>query len=212
MKAALVRRLEAGLLRVLSRERQESPRRLLVEVDELFRELRPVEPALARASPRLGAVLELTAWTLALHRVRQGGARCTVAETRGLVVGALETSVERYPRLLLHAAGRLRFTPGQLRRKARELEAVGRLELPFGWDGRLVSGPGRSLEYRVEYRRCGALEFLRAHGEEGLAPAICALDFVESRALGLGLRRRGTLAEGCGLCDFHYRWRAGARG
>ena len=62
-----------------------------------------------------------------------------------------------------------------------------------------------TFDFGVDYVRCGNLELAKKLGAEAFAPYICMSDIVLSDALGWGLTRTQTLADGCSHCDFRFK-------
>lgn len=70
---------------------------------------------------------------------------------------------------------------------------------------RYVVGDGKDFDIGVDYLRCGNLELARQLGAEDFAPYVCMSDIALSDALGWGLTRTQTLADGCNYCDFRFK-------
>jgi hypothetical protein len=68
---------------------------------------------------------------------------------------------------------------------------------------RVEPGPGELLALDVE--RCPLAELFAREGTPEVGPLICKLDDVMVEALGVELRRTGTIAAGATRCDFRYR-------
>lgn len=66
-------------------------------------------------------------------------------------------------------------------------------------------GEGDEFDFGVNYLRCGNLTFMKKHGGEEFAPYVCMSDIVLSEAMGWGLIRTQTLADGCIHCDFRFK-------
>ena len=65
-----------------------------------------------------------------------------------------------------------------------------------------LSSEGEEFDFGVNYLQCGNYRFVMEHEGETFAPYICMSDIALSDALGWGLMRTQTLADGCGHCDF----------
>ena len=65
-----------------------------------------------------------------------------------------------------------------------------------------LSGTGEDFDLGVNYFQCGNYRFAMEHGGEAFAPYICMSDIALSDAMGWGLTRTQTLADGCDHCDF----------
>lgn len=108
----------------------------------------------------------------------------------------------------LKARGAAEFTPQALERLRQWARWSALRAYPGDWVGRYVEGAGQgaqAFDYGYDMLECGAVKFLRAAGAGDAAAYFCLNDFPKSRALGTGLRRSGTLAQGAALCDFRYR-------
>ena len=68
-----------------------------------------------------------------------------------------------------------------------------------------VPGDGQTFDFGVDYIKCASCKFLERQGAFELARYSCPADILYSRALGWGLRRTTTLAEGAERCDFRFR-------
>jgi len=88
------------------------------------------------------------------------------------------------------------------RAKQQETTCFGDFEIRY-----LFSEEG-DFDVGVNYLQCGNYHFALKHGGEAFAPYICMTDIVLSDAMGWGLTRTQTLADGCDYCDF--RMKSGA--
>ena len=68
-----------------------------------------------------------------------------------------------------------------------------------------LTGRGDDFDIGVNYLKCGNYNFAMEHGGEEFAPFICMSDIALSDALGWGLMRTQTLADGCDFCDFRFK-------
>lgn len=76
---------------------------------------------------------------------------------------------------------------------------------PADWVGKAVLGSGQDFDLGYDYSQCGAVKYFKANGVEKVAPYFCLNDFSMSKAMGTGLARVHTIAQGDGLCDFRYK-------
>ena len=65
-------------------------------------------------------------------------------------------------------------------------------------------GDGVALDFGVDYLRCANLDFVLQNEVASFAPFVCLADLALSDALGWGLVRSETLADGCARCDFRF--------
>jgi hypothetical protein len=72
-------------------------------------------------------------------------------------------------------------------------------------------GDGDEFDLGVNYLQCGNHQFVLEHGGEEFAPYVCMSDIALSDAMGWGLIRTQTLADGCDRCDFRFKSGAATR-
>ncbi len=78
--------------------------------------------------------------------------------------------------------------------------------LKFGdFEIRYINGDGKEFDWGVDYVACGHYTFLKAQGAEEFAPYVCLSDMALGDALGWGLIRTQTIADGCESCDFRFK-------
>lgn len=75
---------------------------------------------------------------------------------------------------------------------------------PEDWVMRFVEGDG-DFSYGVDVTECAIKKYLDRQGAPELTKYLCLTDYLTSEAVGRGLVRYKTLAEGCDCCDFRYR-------
>jgi hypothetical protein len=72
------------------------------------------------------------------------------------------------------------------------------------WVMTFVEGNGQDFTYGVDVTECAILKYLEKQGASELTRYLCLTDYLTSEAMGRGLVRYKTLAEGCKGCDFRY--------
>jgi len=87
----------------------------------------------------------------------------------------------------------------QSRARKQEKGRFGDFEIEY------LVGNGDDFDFGVNYLQCGNLNFVKKHGGEEFAPYICMSDIALSDAMGWGLIRTQTLADGCHHCDFRFK-------
>ncbi|MHC4462961.1 MAG: L-2-amino-thiazoline-4-carboxylic acid hydrolase [Planctomycetota bacterium] len=94
-----------------------------------------------------------------------------------------------------------RFLKRRVRRRAERNE-----QLKFGdFEVRYLIGDGEEFDWGVDYVACGNYNFMKVQGSEEFAPYVCMSDIALSDALGWGLIRTQTIADGCQSCDFRFK-------
>jgi hypothetical protein len=144
-----------------------------------------------------------TGWFLAMYRVLIP--RGVSLEGVGrLVYEATGAFLEAYPRLLRRLFGQMTFSRRYMERARRRAAESHEGKYPRGYVYDFVEGDGETFDYGIDYRQCASCLFLEEHGALELAPYLCAMDVLYSEALGWGLKRTQTLAEGYDKCDFRF--------
>jgi len=82
------------------------------------------------------------------------------------------------------------------RARRRQVNRFGDFEIEY------LVGDGKDFDVGVNYLKCSNYRFAMNHGAKDFAPYICMSDIALSDALGWGLIRTQTLADGCDHCDF----------
>ncbi len=73
------------------------------------------------------------------------------------------------------------------------------------WVINFVEGNGRDFTYGIDVTECAIQKYLARQGAPELTRYLCLTDYITSEAIGRGLVRNKTLAEGCDCCDFRYK-------
>ncbi len=85
------------------------------------------------------------------------------------------------------------------RARKKEKQRFGDFEIEYVIDGE------DEFDFGVNYIKCGNYKFVAEHGGEAFAPYVCMSDIALSEAMGWGLIRTQTLADGCPYCDFRFK-------
>jgi len=116
---------------------------------------------------------------------------------------ALRSRMARFPNWKRRLMRRIMFS-GVVRRivarraRRNEKQRFGDFEIEFVIDG------GDEFDFGVNYLQCGNYKFVAEHGGKAFAPYVCMSDIALSEAMGWGLIRTQTLADGCAHCDFRF--------
>jgi hypothetical protein len=73
------------------------------------------------------------------------------------------------------------------------------------WVINFVEGNGPDFTYGIDVTECAIQKYLAREGAPELTRYLCLTDYITSEAIGRGLVRNKTLAEGCDHCDFRYK-------
>ena len=193
MKDSLVARYSEEFATTLQREVRQ-------EYEKLIPEIPYITGVRARA---LNTFLLITAQELAAYKAMKKQEK-PPAEAWELCHLALRLRVEKIPRLRRWLLRRLMFSSLMRRimaRRARQQQngGFGEFEIEY------LIGEGDDFDLGVNYLQCGNYRFVMNHGGEAFAPYVCMSDIALSDAMGWGLIRTQTLADGCDYCDFRFK-------
>ena len=168
-----------------------------------FETLIPQFPYIGGKQPHTEFVV-FTGMLLAIYRVNKAHGK-TVEQTGEMVFEFGRAFLDSLPKFLLRL-----FMPLSFSRRAMERIRKGAIEshqrkFPEGNVIDFIEGDGENYDYGVDYFECASCKFLTKQGAPELAPYLCPVDIHYSRALGWGLTRTMTLAEGADKCDFRFK-------
>ncbi len=177
---------------------------LLKEMREEYKKLIPEIPFIKEVRARfLNTFLIGTAQELAVYKAMQihGKPPSEAWELCHQAIGLLIETVPKWKRWLLKWLMFSNFV-----RKVMERRASTQQKGFFGdFEIKYLVGKGDDFDIGVNYHRCGNYNFAMKHGSAAFAPYICMSDIALSDALGWGLTRTQTLADGCSYCDFRFK-------
>jgi hypothetical protein len=193
MKASLVARYGKEFTSTLQREGRR-------EYEKLIPEIPYIKGARARS---LNSFLLITAQELAAYKAMKKHGK-PPGEAWELCHEALRfrlAEIPQWKRWLLR-----RFMFSLLVRKIVARRASQQQKVCFGdFEVEYLMGEGDKFDFGVNYLQCGNHTFVKRHGGEEFAPYVCMSDIVLSEAMGWGLIRTQTLADGCPHCDFRFK-------
>jgi hypothetical protein len=178
---------------------------ILKENHREYEALIPKIPYVGGKKNPLETYLIQSAWALALYRALKNRGR-TAEETGSICYEMIEAQVYSYPRLLRDLVGRWYFARYRSGVRKGSAESQRRL-YPEDWVWSFIQGDGREFDFGMDMTECAICKFFHAQGADQLTPHLCRTDFAVSKALGMGLVRTTTLAEGGAKCDFRYKRR-----
>lgn len=176
---------------------------LLLDTRREFESLIPQLPYIGGKQPFTEFIV-FTGMLLAVYRICKSEGR-SVEETGGLVYEIGRAFLDSSPSILKPMFGRMNFSGRYLSRlRDRALESHQR-EFADGYVYDFIEGDGTTFDYGVDYLECASCKFLARQAAPELAPYLCPVDILYSEALGWGLTRTMTLAEGADRCDFRFK-------
>ena len=173
---------------------------LVRQAQREYEELMPDIPFIGGPGVHMTEDLLESAQVLAYLRVlkRQGK---TLDESWEIVSSALKTRVAEYPRLVIKLAGLRAFSSFYVRSLQRQAFESHKRKYPGGFVFDIVLGNGQAFDWGLDFTECGICKFYQAQSATEFLPMVCSLDYILSDALGYGLARTQTLAEGAERCN-----------
>ena len=168
------------------------------EYEKLIPEIPYIKGLRARA---FNLFLQITAQEVAVYKAMKKHQK-PPTETWELCHQALRLRVAKIPRWKRWLLRNLMFSP--LMKKIMTTRAKQKQKVSFG-EFEVEYLMGEDFELGINYLQCGNHKFAMKHGAEEFAPYICMSDIALSDALGWGLIRTQTLADGCDYCDFRFK-------
>ena len=177
---------------------------ILKETRHEYEELIPKLPYVGGKKNPLTKSLVQSAWALALFRALKVHGE-TAEETGKMVYDMVEMQLRSYPKLLRYLVGRWYFTRYNYNKMKRQASDSQKRLYPEDWVWSFIRGDGKEFDWGMDNTECGVCKFFHAQDANELTPYLCKLDFGMSQALGMGLVRTMTIAEGDEKCDFRYK-------
>ena len=179
--------------------------------DRLYRETRQeyekIIPDIPHIEgPRADALnlfLLIVAQELAVYRIMKKNGK-SLGETWEICHEAIKLKMEKFSRVKRWLLKKLMYSNFLMKRVKRRVESGEQLK--FGdFEIKYLIGDGKEFDWGVDYVACGNYNFLKAQGAEEFAPYVCLSDMALGDALGWGLIRTQTIADGCESCDFRFK-------
>ncbi|MFC1929772.1 L-2-amino-thiazoline-4-carboxylic acid hydrolase [Chloroflexota bacterium] len=179
--------------------------------DTLYREARQEYEALIPQIPHikdfrggpLNSFLRITAQELAVYKAMKKHGK-TAGEAWEICHEALRLRMKQFPKIKRWLFGYIMYSHF-LKRVVKKRAEEGKQVRSGDFEVRYLIGDGESFDYGVDYIACGNYKFLQNQGAEEFAPYVCMSDIALSDAMGWGLIRTETLADGCEKCDFRFK-------
>ncbi len=179
--------------------------------DALYRVARAEYEKILPQIPRINGIrakmlnhfLRVTAQEVAVYKaVKERGA--TPSEAWEICHEGIRLRMAEFPRWKRWLLERLMYSA--LMRRIMSRRELKNQHGRFGdFEVRYMTGDGADFDFGVDYVRCGNLELAKKLGAAEFAPYVCMSDIAFSDALGWGLIRSQTLADGCSHCDFRFK-------
>jgi hypothetical protein len=181
----------------------ENARALTAEARREFEDLIPQLPYIGGKQP-FTEFIAFTGMLLAVYRISKAQGK-TVEQTGELVYEIGRAFLKSFPVFLLRILTPLNFSRRSWNRTRKGAAESHKREYPDDYVYDFIEGDGVIFDFGVDYLECASCKFLVKQGAPEIAPYICPVDILFSEALGWGLTRTTTLAEGAEVCDFRFK-------
>ncbi len=170
------------------------------EYEKIIPEIPHIEGPRARA---LNLFLLIVAQELAVYRIMKKHGK-SLGEAWEICHEAIKLRMEKFSKIKRWLLKKLMYSNFLMKRVKRRAERGEQLK--FGdFEVKYLIGDGKEFDWGVDYVACGHYTFLKAQGAEEFAPYVCLSDIALGDALGWGLIRTQTIADGCESCDFRFK-------
>ncbi len=194
------KRVRPVLVRYLGKGNVET---MMRETRAEYRNLIPQLPDIGGKQP-FTQFLVFTGLWLALYRVARLRGK-SVEQVGELIYEICRAFLRGYPVFLTRLMGGVSFSPSYLQKLRKRAAESWRSRSADDYVYNFIEGDGEKFDYGVDYFQCAGCKFLTSQGAPELAPYLCPVDILYSEALGWGLQRTMTLAEGASRCDFRFK-------
>ena len=177
---------------------------IIPEARNEFEALIPELPYIGGKANFLTRSLVGTGWCLALYRVLKKRGK-TVEETGEVIDATVRSQFASIPKPIRFLIGRYMGSKLYLNRLKRQAALSQERKYPEDWVLTIIDGDGADFDYGIDFTECGVCKFCKVHDAEEMVPCLCATDFPVSEALGTGLIRTTTLADGSDRCNFRFK-------
>ena len=175
-------------------------REALREYEKLIPDIPHLE---GRLAGQLNSFLMITAQEVALWKAMKNHG-LTPADAWEICHEAITRRMKNFSKIKRWLLTQMMYSGMAIRRMKKRAEA--RTHLRSGdFEVKYVIGDGIEFDYEVDYVACGNYKFALDQGVEEFAPYICMSDIALGKALGWGLARTETLADGSNQCDFRFK-------
>ena len=178
------------------------------EIEAIYHEARQNFEALIPQLPYIGGDanglttnLVQSAWCLAIYQTMQPRGK-TAEDVGRIIYRAVQGMMDASPRGFLRLGGVLQTSSLSLESLTAEAALSQQRRYPGDWVFEMVEGDGKTFDWGLDYTECGICKFYQAQGVSEFTPYLCLLDFPMSEAMGSGLVRTETLANGDARCNF----------
>lgn len=188
---------------LLSRYGEEETETFLAQAREHFVALLPALQDPGSKLAHLRIFTAAAAMQLALYKAMHAHGK-TEQEVWEICETVIGQKLDSLPGLFKRFSNALFFSKF-LQKQSKKLAEQSQEQDFGGWAFRFVQGDGETFDYGIDYTSCAIHTLMQEHDAEAFSPYICLSDLVASEALGWGLVRDETIAQGCKRCNFRFK-------
>lgn len=193
MRSSLIARYGEEVTNELQRE-------VLQQYEKMIQEIPYIRGLRARA---LNTFLLISAQELAVYKAVAKRGK-SPSEAWELCHETLRLRLAEFPKWKKQMMRRFMFS--SLVRQIVARRAYKKQKHRFGdFEIEYIIGDGEDFHFGVNYLQCANYKFVLEHGGADFAPYVCMSDIALSEAMGWGLIRTQTLADGFPHCDFRFK-------
>ncbi len=168
-----------------------------------FEKLIPKIPYIGGSANSMTDTLVQMTSLLALYRILKREGK-PVSEIGDLFYEMAQAQVNRFPQWLRHLIGRFYLSRWNFRRLRKKAAVSQQRQYPGDFVIELVPANDAKTLQGINYLECGIVKFFTEQDAAELTPHMCRIDFLLFPAMGIQLKRTGTIAQGCTHCDFRF--------
>jgi hypothetical protein len=180
----------------------DSALRIAQQARKEYADLLPRTPQFAGRINLFNWTMGMNAMIVALHRSMMTDGR-RGEDTARILFAISEEAHRSIPGVFRWVAGRIFFSRAFLWLARRSATRV--RDHPEGWMIDYQTGDGEACDWYFECSECGAVKYMRRHGAEELAAYCNYIDFIQSRAFGLGMQNPQNIGQGDSVCREYFK-------
>ncbi|MFN8371962.1 MAG: L-2-amino-thiazoline-4-carboxylic acid hydrolase [Anaerolineae bacterium] len=195
--------LALGTAQFVARWGEAEAQHIIAQTRAEFERLIPQIPYIGGKENSFTDTIEQMTSLLALYRTLK--ARGTPLDEIGQLSHHMAQAwIDQFPALARSIIGR--FYMSRWWRKRTEKKALDsqRREYAGAFVYEVLPGDGENYQWGVNYLECGVVKYFHAQSADEFTPYMCVIDFLMFPAMGIELKRQGTIANGCTHCDFRF--------
>ena len=168
-----------------------------------FEKLLPEIPYIGGSANHMTDTIVQMTSLLALYRVLKQHSK-PVEEIGDLFYEMTQAHVKRFPQFLRHLIGKFYLSRWNFKRMKKKAAVSQQRQYPGDFVIELVPTQKGNTLQGINYLECGVVKFFAQQGAAELTPHMCRIDYLLFPAMGIQLKRTGTIAQGCTHCDFRF--------